>query len=237
MEMNDVASYYADIVMEAPHAFSTGRKSYSLYPVTLGKLMLMQRLMEDMEISGEGIAQWPIVEVIKTVMEHRNECLRLIAYATAKDKGECFDVKRINGVLKELGTSLTDEDVATLMVLILTDDKTDKVKAHYGIDKETEAMSAVLRAKSQGGSMSFGGKTILGALIDQACERYGWTVEYVVWGISYSTLRLLMADKVNTIYLSDDERKKVPAHVLQRDEDVIKASRETMEQIKAMSWK
>lgn len=32
----------------------------------------------------------------------------------------------------------------------------------------------------------FGGKSIWGALIDAACERYGWTFDYVVWGISYN---------------------------------------------------
>ena len=235
--MNDAAAYFADIIMEAPHTFSVGKKSYMLRPLTLGKLMLVQRQLEGMEMSTDGIAQWPVMEVIKTVREHRDDCLLVIAYATAKNKAECFDVKRIRGSVDELSESLTDEDIATLMVYILTDDKTEKVKSHYGIDKENEAMNTVLRAKSQGGSMSFGGKTLIGAVIDQACERYGWTVDYVVWGISYSTLRLMMADRVNTLYLSDDERKKVPAHVLQRDEDVIKASRETMEQIKAMSWK
>ena len=199
--------------------------------------MLVQRQLEDMEISAEGIAQWPILSVVRIVREHRKSCLLVIYYATAKDKAECFDVKRIRKTVDELSASLDDEDIATLMVLVLTEDKTEKVKSHYGIDKENEAMNSVLKAKSQGGSMSFGGKTLIGAVIDQACERYGWTVDYVVWGISYSTLRLMMADRVNTLYLSEDERKKVPAHILQRDEDVIKASRETMEQIKAMGWK
>ena len=235
--MNDVAAYFSDILMEAPHSFSTGRKTYSLYPLTLGKLMLIQRQLEDVGINAEGVAQWPIMEVVRIVREHRESCLLVIYYATAKDKTECFDVKRIRKTVDELSKTLTDEDIATLMVLILTEDKTEKVKSHYGIDKENAAMNSVLKAKSQGGSMSFGGKTLIGAVIDQACERYGWTVDYVVWGISYSTLRLMMADRVNTLYLSEDERNKVPAHILQRDEDVIRASRETMEQIKAMGWK
>ena len=235
--MNDTAAYFADIVMEAPHSFSTGKKTYSLYPLTLGKLMLVQRQLEEAEINAEDIARWPIMSVVRIVREHRKSCLLVIYYATAKDKAECFDVERIRKTVDELSVSLDDEDIATLMVLILTEDKTEKVKSHYEIDKEIEAMNTVLKIKSQGGSLSFGGKTLIGAVIDQACERYGWTVEYVVWGISYSTLRLMMADRVNTLYLSEDERNKVPAHILQRDEDVIRASRETMGQIKSMSWK
>ena len=41
----------------------------------------------------------------------------------------------------------------------------------------------------------FGGKTIWGTLIDAACERYGWTFDYVVWGISYNNLTLMLKDK------------------------------------------
>lgn len=235
--MNDTASYFADIVMEAPHSFSTGGTTYSLYPLTLGKLMLIQRQLEEMDIDAEGVAKWPVVEVIKKVREHKNVCLLLIAYAIANGKAECFNVKDIRKRMEALEYALSDEDIATLMMYILTSDKTDDVKRYYGIDKEAEAMNFVLRAKSNGGTMSFGGKTLFGAIIDQACERYGWTLDYVVWGISYSSLRLMLADKVNTLYLSEEERRKIPAHILQRDEDVIKASRETMEQIKSMSWK
>ena len=35
-------------------------------------------------------------------------------------------------------------------------------------------------------SIAFGGKSIWGTLIDAACERYGWSYQYVLWGISYS---------------------------------------------------
>ena len=235
--MNDSASYFADIVMEAPHTFYIGEVGYSLYPPSLGKLMLIQRKLEAIGIDAEGIAQWPVLEIIKTVVNHREDCLLLIIYATAKTKEECFDPFRIKQMTEELSATLTDEDIATLMVYILTCDKGEEVSKHYGIDKEQEALASVSKAKSQGGSISFGGKTILGAVIDQACERYGWTVEYAVWGVSYATLSLMLADRVNTVYLSEDERNNVPQHILQRGEEVIKASKETMEAIKSMGWK
>lgn len=234
--MNAIEEYFADIVMEAPHAFSAGRKQYCLYPLSLGKLMLIQRQMRSMDINDDAIAKLPIVEVVRLVGRYRDVCNLIIAYATAKDKSECFNAQRISDTVREL-SSLVDEDIATLMVYVLTHDKTEEVKTHYEIDKENNAMNSVLKVKSQGGSLVFGGKTMLGAIIDQACERYGWTVEYVVWGISYATLRLLMADRVSTVYITDDERKKVPAVVLQRDDEVIKASKDTMAQIKSMSWK
>ena len=229
--------YMADIVMEAPHAFSIGDVSYQLYPMTIGKMLLMQQILESIGIDGDGISKNPILEIVKTVALHRADCLSLIVLAIAKTKDECFDPERIKSKTMELSAILSNEDVATLMVHVMTCDKSDEVMRQYGIDKEQEAMMAVGKAKSQGCSLSFGGKTILGTYIDQACERYGWTLEYCVWGVSYSALRIMLADKVNTIYVSEEERKNIPSHILQKDEDAIRANKENMETIKSMSWK
>ena len=80
-------------------------------------------------------------------------------------------------------------------------------------------MSKVNAAKSASGQFIFGGKTVWGSLIDAACERYGWTFDYVVWGISYNNLTLMLKDKITSIYLSDDERKRV--HLPAEDEEFI----------------
>ena len=34
-------------------------------------------------------------------------------------------------------------------------------------------------------------------------------MEYVVWGISYANLQMLMADSITSVYLSPEERKKL----------------------------
>lgn len=71
-------------------------------------------------------------------------------------------------------------------------------------------------------------------MIDTACQRYGWTFEYVVWGISYANLQLLLADSVTSIYLSDEERKRVN---IPQDRDIINADDPAnMAKIKAMKW-
>ena len=236
MEMSD-ASYISDIIMEAPHAFSVGDKSYRLYAPSLGKLMLTQRQIGVMGISTDNLSRWPTLEIIRTVSKYRKDCILLIVYSTAKTKDECFDIERTDTLATEFAESLTDEDIATLLVYILTYDKYDDIVSHYGIDKEQEAMASVMKVKKSGNSIAFGGKTVIGSLIDQACERYGWTVEYAVWGVSYTTLKLMLADRINTVYLSDEEMKKVPARILQKDERVIKGTKENMDIIKSMSWK
>lgn len=80
-------------------------------------------------------------------------------------------------------------------------------------------MDKINKAKDTKNQYVFGGKTIWGALIDAACERYGWTFDYVVWGISYNNLTLMMKDKITSIYLSDEERKKT--HIPTANEEVI----------------
>jgi len=58
-------------------------------------------------------------------------------------------------------------------------------------------------------SITFGGKRIYGLLIDFACQRYGWTMDYVLLGISYVNLNMLFVDAITTVYLNDEERKKL----------------------------
>ena len=102
------------------------------------------------------------------------------------------------------------EDLAKLLLYILTSDKVNECIKYLGLDKEREDQRRILRVKNKGSNvLSFGGKSMYGTLIDVACERYGWTVDYVVWGISYANLRMLVADMITTISLTDEERKKV----------------------------
>ena len=44
-------------------------------------------------------------------------------------------------------------------------------------------------------------------MIDFACQRYGWKMNHLLWEISYANLKMLMADAITTIYLSEEERK------------------------------
>ena len=102
------------------------------------------------------------------------------------------------------------EDIATLMVMILTkSNDLSRFMKEYGIEKENERMRNVLRIKDSKNTWSFGGLTIYGSLIGVACEKFHWSMDYVVWGISYNNLRLLLADSVQTITLSDKEARRV----------------------------
>ena len=141
-----------------------------------------------------------------------------------------FVQERCNFFYKEID----NDSMAQLLVMVLSEGDISAYIKHLGIDKEKEWQAKAMRAKKDNNSLTFGGKSIYGTLIDTACQRYGWTFEYVVWGISYANLQLLLADSVTSIYLSDEERKRVN---IPQDRDIINADDPAnMAKIKAMKW-
>ena len=223
--------------MERPYCFSVGDVRFYIYPISLGKSLLLQRLIDSLGINMDILQRNAAVEVLRIVKHHRGTCLRAIAYSVCRGKEEVFDEAYIQHILSIFQDGMTDEDIVTLMLVILTGDKTDEVMKALKIDKEIAMMRSVARAKKDSGTLSFGGKSLFGSTIDVLCARYGWTLEYVVWGISYTAIRLLLADYVKDIHLTEDERKLIPANVLQKDEDVIKATKDNMDMIRSMDWR
>ena len=223
--------------MERPYCFSVGDVRFYIYPISLGKRLLIKRLIDSLELKSDNLQINASAEVLRVVGAHLGTCLRIIAYTTCKTKEEVFDEAYIQHNISILQDGMTDEDIVTLMLAILTGDKTDEVMKALKIDKEIAMMRSVARAKKDSGTLSFGGKSLFGSTIDVLCARYGWTLEYVVWGISYTAIRLLLADYVKDIHLTEDERNHIPANVLQKDEDVIEATKDNMDMIRSMDWR
>lgn len=105
----------------------------------------------------------------------------------------------------------SDEDVATFLFMVLSADKTGIFIKHIGLDEEQKNFQKVMKVKAKGdkNSFSFGGLSLYGSLVDVAMERWKMTKRQVVWEIDYTSLRILMTDKVNSVYVSDEERKKI----------------------------
>lgn len=207
----------ADAIIERPQGFQIGHRQFYLYPVSLGKMYLLARLVDGLEVKKENLKVNPFLETLRLVREKRNVVCRLIAYHTCRTKDEVFNnvliKQRINLLAKE-----SDSDLATVLIMVLQSEKTSVYIKKLGIDKEQERFHKVMKIKDTKNVLSFGGISIYGTLIDAACERYGWSYDYVVWGISYTNLRLMLADAIKTVTLSDKESKRV--HV-SRDNEVI----------------
>lgn len=224
----------ADTIIERPHGFKVNQRQFYLYPVTLGKTYLISRLVECLDINLDIIKANPYMEALRLCQDKKEVVCRILSYHTINKKEELFDCdlvqERCDFFLKELDV----DSLSQLLVMALSEGDVSVYTKHLGIDKEKEWQAKAMRAKNNNNSLVFGGKSIYGTLIDTACERYGWTLEYVVWGISYANLQLLLADSITSIYLSDEERKRVN---IPKDRNVINADDPAnMARIKAMKW-
>ena len=202
-------------------------------------MYLMQRVIDGMGITLGNFNGNVTIEALRLAQEKRAECLRYITYNTFKNKDDIFDERKVSERDAFFDKELSDSDIAQLVIMLLSIDKTHEFFKHLGIEKEQQRLQGVMRAKSKDdkNNYTFGGRSVFGTLLDAACERYGWTKDYVVWGIDYATLRLMLADKVTSVYLSDEERKRTPRSLLSGSEDTIKGTKENMAKIKAMDWK
>ena len=199
----------SDVLIERPISFSIKGRHYAVYRPSLGKIQLMSRLLDAVGFNDfkptDDIYYFSYV----AAQGKRDECIRLVAYATLPSD-ECLDESKVTKRIKEFKDFET-EDIATILIMIFRLDRTDDIMRHFGINKETEKMNKIMKVKEKDSrnSLTFGGKTIWGSLIDSACERYGWSYQYVLWGISYSNLMLMLTDQVRTVFLTDEERKQV----------------------------
>lgn len=208
--MKNIEMDIADTIIDRPIGFSVGRRHFYLYPMTLGKHYLTQRIIESLEIDMKSLQTNPFAEALRLASVKRPECVKLITYFSMKTKQELLCQRSVtirqNLIEKEMDT----KDIATLLVICLTSDKTDSIAKHFKIDQEVERMKRVAAAKNNTNTYQFGGVSVYGSIIDSACERYGWSYDYVVWEISYTNLQLMLKDSAKSIYLTDEEAKRCP---------------------------
>lgn len=202
----------ADVIIEKPFEFTVGRKHLRLYPVTLAKTLMLGRYMDELDIDTDLLDRNPYLEAIRLVHRHRDLCATIIAIHTAPNTyRDLFDLQALRvrrNLLKKAGS----EDLATLLVIALTSDKTAVLSSHFGITEERERMAAVARAKKSRNSLSFGGKTIFGSFIAPLHEM-GYSDSEILYERGYSYLRMMLADKMTEVYLTDEELEGLPASV------------------------
>ena len=199
----------SDAIIEKPIRFSVGKSKLCLYPPTLGKMQILKNLYFSMDVNMKLLSINPLAETLRVCTEKSDIVCQIIAYSTSDGKKSVLDIEKILHRAKFFEDNISVEDMATILTIILSNDKIEEFIQYFGIDADREMKTQISRIKGEGSSITFGGKSIYGLLIDFACQRYGWTMDYVLWGISYVNLNMLFADAITTVYLSDEERKKL----------------------------
>lgn len=210
----DIQAEVQDSIMERPYGFEIAGEAFALYPATLGKTLLLSRLVKELGIEKDILRVNPFLEALRLVHERRESIARILAYHTAKTKDDVFNEFEMQRRIRLFSKKMEPEDMATLFLTTFTRDNVDDYRKFFRLDKEQVRMGKAAKARDTRGNYSFGGLSIYGSLIDRACERYGWSFDYVVWGISFANLQMLMNDQHISIYLNKDERRK--AHITQR---------------------
>ena len=235
-----------DALIEKPYCFAIDddghRSHFYLYPATLGKLHILRRHIEGLGIDAEALTRDPFTETLRLATDKKEQSCRILAYHTIRDKEQLFDFEAVEQRTSYFKLHLTHEELATMLIHLLTAGNVEAYKRHLGITKEGDRARRVAELKRQGqkaqSEVTFGGKSVYGALIDVACERYGWTYDYVLWGISATNLQLILADRVQTMFLTDDDRRRIPSGLTNQETDVINADdKANRGRILSMDWR
>lgn len=207
--MNKIENNLSDVIIEKPIRFNVGEHHYSIHPPTLGKMQLLKELYHVIDVNSKLLAENPLAETLRIAKENPDIVSQIISYSTFKAKNELLDSGRVMHRARLFADNMSAEELATILSLILSADHTEEFIVYFGLDKERLKRQEISRLKGDRNSITFGGRSIYGLLIDFACQRYGWTLDYVLWEISLVNLNMLMADAITTVYLSDEERKKM----------------------------
>lgn len=194
-------------ILDTAYPFSVGDKAYRLYPVTLGKELLLKPLLDEAGLlpamDGELLAS----ACMNAARGKRNVSLRIVALNTLGSRSDLQDEAVVTGRMAELGMELEEDDLASMLLICMREMlKTEDLMKITGIGRDRERMRSVQKVKKDSpNTVSFGGVSVYGRLLDVACERYGWSMQYVLWGISSANLQLMLADQLTSLYLSNEE--------------------------------
>lgn len=210
----------ADTMMEKPIGFKIKGRHFCLYPPCLGKVHLLSRLVTALDIEKKMLELNPYFESMRLSRDKKDIVCRMLAYHTMNRRYDIQNETKVEGRSKYFAKNLDYKELAQIFMVVLTWEDVSTYIKFLGIDKEQAVKKRIMDYKNRKSSvLSFGGKSVYGTLIDWACQRYGWTFDYVVWGISYANLQMLMADAISSVHLNDEEKKDLRIY----DSEVIDA--------------
>lgn len=212
IEIKDIEYDIADVIIGRPHGFVVGQKHFYLYPLTLAKMFLVKRLTDELDMSSKKVSVNPYMEMMRLARGKRETCCAILAYHTApNNKASLFDNKAIEKRKKFFAKEISEEDLTSLMVYVMSEDKTEEIVKHYGLDVEKERLAKVMeiKRKNDKNTLYFCGKTMFGTFIGQLKEM-GYSDDEIIFERSFSYLRLMLIDKMTSVHVTDEEMQEIP---------------------------
>lgn len=225
----------ADAVMDRPREFFIDGKRYCLWSPTLGVSLMLGRHLESIGVDSELMSSNPSMEILRLVHERRDGVCYILAILSFRSFIELSNSAILKRRANLYSKKLSDEDLGRLALIGFGSIDAGQLIRLSGLEKERQEQSRISEHKNKDGhTQVFGGRTMYGALLDAACRAYGWTKEYAVWGIDLTSLRMMLADKIDSVYLSDDDMKQLGIHSTHGQKYGM--TPEDIAKLKAMDW-
>lgn len=211
--MKDIVYNLEDVIIGRPHPFTLGGRHFYIFPVTLAKMFLIHRQVESLGINWKLMNTNPFLEAMRLVKQKKDVCCQILAYHTAPNTyRELYDVEKWQERRDFFMKEMEDKDMVPMIISLLATEKTESFIKHLGLDQERERLKKVLAIKNKnggGGNVTFNGVSIMGSFIQPLMEM-GFSDDEILYEKGYTYLRLRLADKVTSIYLTEEELNSVP---------------------------
>lgn len=207
----DLEYTLADIITAKPHEIRIGRKVLRFYPVTLAKTFVLRRWMDALDIDANILKTNPYIECLRLVETQHDIISEILAIHSAPNTRRDLHDSHSRSVRRNLLSSVKQEHLAGLLLTMLTQDQTEELTDYLGLRNEHERLMEALdvKRKDSKNNLNFGGKSIFGGFIGQLKEM-GYTDDEILFEHGYSYLRLMLADRVTSVYLTDEELEDLP---------------------------
>ena len=211
----EISQQIASIITGRPLSFRIGRKALSLYPVTFAKTYVLAPYIEALGVDARLLNASPSTEALRLAASKREVCASILAvHATPNTARDFFD-KRSFSVRRNIFLKLSSTDMASLLLYVLSGDESQQVMAALGMDKEQRRLEKVarLKSKSDTSTLTFGGKSVFGSFIAPLKEM-GYTDNEILYERGYTYLRLMLADKPVSVFLTEDGRGRLSNDII-----------------------
>lgn len=200
----NIMNRISDAITQKPIILKVRGEAFKVYPATIGKLQVLSKYYAATEhYQGDDSDR-----ILSLCNDDFMEACKILAVCTLDGKEDLLDDDKIRERAEFFRKYCTANDVATCILLAASDDA-EAFITHFGIDVDIRDKDKIQSVKVDRHTRVFGGRSLWGALFDSACAKYGWTLDYVLWEISYVNLRMMLADSVSTVYLSDSDMKEI----------------------------
>lgn len=191
------------IIGRPREAIVDGRR-LRFYPATLGGSLVISA---ELGRITSGRLPETAREIADLARRDPEGVARVIAMSAQKGR-EVLDTAAVEETAKWLTERVDPAGLSELLLAALGEDSAERIIDACGLREEQNERRELARRKMAGARQrTYGGKTLWGTLITPGCELYGCTPETVIWEVSLMSLRMTLADRIESVALSDDDMK------------------------------